>query len=89
MNIDYISDLIETYKSSSEYINTLMCDSEKDLQQFGVTKESLIAEKSVYNEVIHDLEHIVLTYSIIWSQNIKMYFCILSFFIYKMRIFMV
>lgn len=62
MNIDYISDLIEKYKSSSEYINTLMCDSEKDLQQFGVTKESLIAEKSVYNEVIHDLEHIVLTY---------------------------
>ncbi|EOA2492831.1 hypothetical protein HWD74_13095 [Enterococcus hirae] len=65
MNIDYISDLIAKYKSSSEYINTLMCDlcdSEKDLQQFGVTKESLIAEKSVYNEVIHDLEHIVLTY---------------------------
>ena len=46
MNIDYISDLIEKYKSSSEYINTLMCDSEKDLQQFGVTKESLIADSN-------------------------------------------
>ncbi|MGL9804130.1 hypothetical protein IGJ22_002655 [Enterococcus sp. DIV0448] len=64
MNIDYISELIEKYQSSSEYINTLIHDSENklQLQQYGITKESLIAEKSVYNEVIHDLKNIVITY---------------------------